>query len=108
MESYEGKNENICSRQILSKQKVAILIRQNKCQQQKSFLKNKSNCHYKMMKGFILQKDTAILKLYVPNNLSSKTYKQNFIRLWDGKEIHHTGDFHNICQLLIGQTLNNY
>lgn len=60
---------------MLSKHKIAILVRQNKCQKPKSFLKNK------MMKGLILQKDVAILKLYVPNNMSSKADVQNFTRL---------------------------
>lgn len=75
------ESENICSRQVVSKHKVAILIRQNKCQKQKSFLKNRHNFHYKIMKGLILQKDVAVLKLYVSSNMSSKADMQNFIRL---------------------------
>lgn len=81
MKRYKEENENICSRQVLSKHKVAILIRQNKWQKQKSFLKNRSNFHYKKMKGLILQKDVAVLKLYVPSNMSSKADMQNFTRL---------------------------
>ena len=64
--------------------------------------KEQKSLRYKMMKGLILLKDTAILKLYVPNNISSKTYTAEFYKITGRKrQIHHiAGDFYSILLII--------